>query len=144
MKKILGFATLALLFLVFQSAALAATIIPDSQLISAFDLESSLSGKALIDVRIDEDIWEHGIIEGSTAISLHSLIGSDKLPAKKDAAIVVISQDGVAGELAVLGLGKLGYTDVKSLDGGIAAWKMMGMAVKEVPRPANKPVAGGC
>lgn len=144
MKKVLGLALVALMVLAFQSVALAATIIPDSQMIGAFDLESSLAGKTLIDIRLDEDIWTDGIIEGSSLIGLHSLISSDKLPAKKDTPIIVISQDGTAGELAVVGLEKLGFTNVKNLDGGLAGWKMMGMAVKEVPRTGAKPVAGGC
>ncbi len=143
MKKTLALLAVLVLVLGVQSATLAAKLIPDSQLIGPFDLEPALAGKVLLDVRLMEEIWQDGEIEGSVRVGLHSLLSTDKLPADKNAPLVVVSQDGSAGEIAVLVLDKLGYTNVKSLDGGINAWKMVGMPTKPVQRTGG-PVAGGC
>lgn len=141
MKKIFLTAALVLSCSLFVSAAV---VLDDSQVIDPFTLDSELANKVLVDVRIESDYWDHGKIEGSVEVALHDLLVSDKLPAK-NADIVVISQDGNAGEIAVLALNKLGYTKVQNLDGGIGLWKMMGMPTIEVPRPASAaPVAGGC
>lgn len=143
MKKLLGLTMALVLVAVLGGAALAASIIDKGQSIDPFTLDEQKAGKVFLDIRANEDIWNSGEIEGSLRINLYSLLASTKLPAK-NAAIVVVSEDGSAGEMAVLALTKMGYTNVKNLEGGIAAWKMMGFPTKEVQRTDKAPVAGGC
>lgn len=49
----------------------------------------------------------------------------------KDSPLIVICQSGVRSASACPKLGKLGFTRVNSLDGGIEAWVQAGMPIKK-------------
>ncbi len=86
---------------------------------------------AVIDVREASEVTSGGYIEGSTIVSIRSLLKSDKLPADKAATIIITCASGHRGAIGMMALQMLGYTNVKSMAGGINAWKA-----------ANLPVAG--
>lgn len=65
-------------------------------------------------------------------IPLHDL--SDRrseLPADKDAPVLTICERGNISLPAVLFLTSLGYTDVRSIDGGTQAWREQGLATTQ-------------
>lgn len=76
----------------------------------------------LLDVREASELTSAGKIEGSVNIPLRTLTANlDKLPAK-DQPIVVYCAIGHRGGIAMTALQLLGYTNVKSLSGGLTAW----------------------
>jgi rhodanese-related sulfurtransferase len=78
----------------------------------------------LIDVRSQAEWDKDGYIEGATLIPFPDFLNSlDKLPAEKDARIVVYCGGGHRGAIVEMALYLLGYTDVVNLNGGLAAWK---------------------
>lgn len=54
----------------------------------------------------------------------------DKLPAGKEAKIVLYCRSGRMSSIAAEKLVKLGYTNVWSLDGGMAAWEKAGFPIQ--------------
>ena len=60
------------------------------------------------------------MITGSVAIEIHGLF--DQLPADKAAPVVTICQSGHRGAMALMAMRMIGYTDVRSLFGGINGW----------------------
>ena len=76
----------------------------------------------LLDVR-DRVDWLSRHIQGSVNVPLTSLTALQRdLPADRDTRIVTICADGHRGALAVAVLRTLGYTNVRTLTGGINAW----------------------
>lgn len=143
MKKLLSALVVVAIMITVQSLALAAVLIDDSQMVSPFEVD--LGGKFILDIRHDAVVVEDGSeFEGQVRIPLDMLLTTSQLPADKGTDILVVSQDGSAGEIAVLVLNKLGYTKVQNLDGGMSAWKMMGFPVVPTTVTSNAPVAGGC
>ena len=57
----------------------------------------------------------------------------DRLPADKDAEIVLYCRSGNKSRSAVETLAELGYTNLKSLDGGFIAWKDAGFPFESEP-----------
>jgi rhodanese-related sulfurtransferase len=53
----------------------------------------------------------------------------DKLPADKNTKIVLYCRSGRMSSIAAKELVKLGYTNIWSLDGGMAAWEQAGLKV---------------
>lgn len=81
---------------------------------------------ALLDVREDHE-WNEGSITG--AIHLGRGILERDIEAKypdKDTAIVLYCGGGYRSALAALSLGKMGYTNVRSLAGGYRLWSELG------------------
>lgn len=77
----------------------------------------------VIDVREATEIAQNGKIEGSTNLTLRTLLGNpDKLPADKATPIVTYCPVGQRGVIAMTTLQLLGYTNVKNLVGGFNAW----------------------
>jgi rhodanese-related sulfurtransferase len=86
----------------------------------------------LVDVRESKEVADAGYVAGAINIPIRGFIKNlDKLPAK-DQAIVVVCGSGHRSAMGMQALQLLGYTNVKSLSGGLAAWKA-----------ANLPVATG-
>jgi rhodanese-related sulfurtransferase len=80
-----------------------------------------------LDVREATDRTAAAHIPGSFSIPLRSLIGNlDKLPLDKNAILVLESSTGHEGSVALLALGLLGYTNSRSLAGGLAGWTKAG------------------
>ena len=85
------------------------------------------AGPILIDVR-EKDEWTEGYIPGARWISrgfLEQRI-EDQVP-ERSAEIVLYCAGGTRSALAARSLAELGYTNVKSMAGGFAAWKRAGL-----------------
>ncbi len=96
----------------------------------------------LVDVRETKEFGDGGFIAGAVSIPLRSLTQSlDKLPAQ-DKPIIVYCGVGHRGSMALMTLRLLGYTDVKSIFGGLNAWKAASLPVAkgapEAPASAGK------
>ena len=86
----------------------------------------------LVDVRETKEVADGGFIAGAINIPIRTFIKNlDKLPAK-DQPIVVTCGSGHRSAIGMAALQLLGYTNVKSMAGGLSAWKA-----------ANLPVASG-
>jgi rhodanese-related sulfurtransferase len=84
----------------------------------------------ILDVRRQAEWDSAGYIDGSVLVPLNDLPANlDKLPADKDAAIVVTCASGHRGTPAQMYLQELGYTNVRNLNGGVNAWKNAGLPV---------------
>lgn len=82
------------------------------------------SAPVLVDVRSEAEIKKDGYIDGSVAVAFSDMLKNlDKLPADKDAPVVVYCASGHRGSIATLGMRMLGYTNVSNLAGGLNAWK---------------------
>ncbi len=85
---------------------------------------------AIIDVRSQAEYDKDGYIEGATLIPFADFLNNlDKIPADKDAPILVYCASGHRGGMAMMALRLLGYTNVVNLNGGLGAWKAASMPV---------------
>jgi rhodanese-related sulfurtransferase len=76
----------------------------------------------LIDVRTPAE-WEKGYIPGAVQMPLEELMSFvSEWPEAQDADIVVYCQGGHRGQMAATMLRAYGYTNVRNLSGGFAAW----------------------
>src|SRR5256886_17530382 len=80
----------------------------------------------IIDVR-DKDEWDEGHIPGATHLSRGTIEFDieEKVP-KTNERIFAICGGGARSPLAVKGLQKMGFKNVRSLAGGFKAWKTPG------------------
>jgi len=103
------------------------TTMPDNFYSTKSDvLATELAEKApfLLDVRSQAEWDKDGYIEGAVHIPFSDFLTSlDKIPAEKDARIVIYCASGHRGSMAAMALRLMGYTDVVNLGGGIGAWK---------------------
>jgi rhodanese-related sulfurtransferase len=103
-------------------------------LISIADLSTALAEEPpfLLDVREVAEVEENGYIEGTNAlIPLRELAQNvDKLPSF-DTPVVVYCGSGWRSAIAMTALEAMGWTDVKSLKGGFAAWTEAGNPAAE-------------
>jgi rhodanese-related sulfurtransferase len=94
--------------------------------VKAADLQAELATDQkpfLLDVRTPEEVTASGAIEGSIFVPITTLFDNlDKLPTDKAAPIVVTCQSGHRGAIAMMALRMNGYSNVRSLFGGINAW----------------------
>jgi phage shock protein E len=89
------------------------------------------SGEAvIIDVR-DKDEWEQGHIPGATHMSRGTieLDIEEKVP-DTNAMIICHCGGGGRSALAAESLQKLGYKNVRSMAGGLKAWKAAGLPTR--------------
>jgi len=86
------------------------------------------AGAALIDVRSPEEL-ERASIAGAVNVPLPALSAgrTDGLPVDKDAPVLTLCAAGTRSLYALLLLKAQGYRNVKSVDGGIAAWAAAGL-----------------
>ncbi|MBI5302491.1 MAG: hypothetical protein HY868_10160 [Chloroflexi bacterium] len=95
----------------------------------------------ILDLREANEVATDGYIDGSVVISVRSFLKNlDKLPAK-DQPIITTCAGGHRGAMAMATLQMLGYTNVKSMAGGIRGWKTANLPVVMTGTPAM-PVAG--
>ncbi len=110
--------------------------------IRAAELNDRLSSARpfLLDIREEQEAAEAGYIAGSMNIPIRTLMRNlDKLPAR-DRPIVVMCSSGHRSAIGMEALQLLGWTDVRSLVGGFAAWQAAKLPV--APGAPPKPTAG--
>jgi rhodanese-related sulfurtransferase len=98
----------------------------DFYTVKADKLNEELADKApvIIDVRTADEFNKDGYIEGAVNIPFNDFFANlDKVPAEKDAKIVVMCASGHRGAMILMALRLMGYTDVRNLGGGTGAWK---------------------
>ncbi len=76
----------------------------------------------IIDVRDSSEIAQTGFIQGAVNIPLRSLLKDMTLLPAQNTQIVVYSNSGYRGGMALAALMLLGYTDVHDLSGGFSNW----------------------
>lgn len=90
----------------------------------------------LIDVRSKEE-WDKGYIKGAIHLWINEFMqGLDKLPADKNAKIVVYCAAGYRGGIVKVMMGMLGYTDVRNISGGLNAWVKSQLPLEGAPAAA--------
>ncbi len=83
-----------------------------------------------LELRETSEVSSNGSIAGSVNIPMRTLIKNlDKLPADKTAPIITECGSGHRSSMAMMALGLLGYTNVKSMAGGFTAWKNANLPV---------------
>ena len=86
-----------------------------------------------LEVRETKEVADNGYIAGSTNVPLRTLIKNlDKLPQDKSTAIITECGSGHRSAMAMMALNLLGYTNVKSMAGGFAAWKAANLPIAKV------------
>jgi rhodanese-related sulfurtransferase len=85
-----------------------------------------------LDLREPQEIAVHGFIAGSSPMPLRTLIDHlDQLPPDKGALIIVECDNGHRSAMAMLALGLLRYSYVRSLAGGLNEWTKEGLPVSK-------------
>jgi molybdopterin/thiamine biosynthesis adenylyltransferase len=104
------------------------------------EIHSRLDGPrdfALLDVR-EKDEWDQGHIDGALFLPRGFLeVKVEKMLQDKDQPVVVYCAGGVRSAFAAQSLGQLGYTNVKSMSGGVRDWKNSGFPMV-VPESIDK------
>ncbi len=104
----------------------------DFYMVKADKLAEELAGTAptIIDVRTADEWNKDGYIEGAVNVSFNDFFANlDKVPADKNARIVVMCGSGHRGAMIMMALRLMGYTDVVNLGGGLGAWKAASLPV---------------
>lgn len=100
--------------------------IPDGfALIAGDKLKDQLAAAKpfLLDVRETSEVQKDGLIEGAVSVPIRTLMANlGKLPQDRAAPIVVYCASGHRSAIAMEALANMGYTNVKSLKGGLTAW----------------------
>jgi rhodanese-related sulfurtransferase len=93
--------------------------------VKAADLNTELTSDTkpvIVDVRTADETAA-GYIEGALLIPLADFAANlSQLPTDKAAPIVVLCQSGHRGAIVMMYLRMIGYTNVRSLMGGMNAW----------------------
>jgi rhodanese-related sulfurtransferase len=78
----------------------------------------------VIDVREPAEVSApHSSLPGAVHIPVHQLfVRRHELPLGKVDTVVTVSNEGVRSRAAAFTLSLLGFADVRSLEGGLAAW----------------------
>ena len=85
---------------------------------------------SIIDVRTQAEWDKDGYIEGAVNIPFNDFFANlDKVPADKDARIVVLCASGHRGGIVMMAMRLMGYTNVVNLNGGLNGWKAASMPV---------------
>lgn len=93
-------------------------------------LQAELGKVALIDCR-EADEYAQGVIPGTVFISRGRLEQRiERFVPERDTPIVIYCATGNRSLFAQRTLAELGYTNVRSLAGGIAGWKQAGLAIE--------------
>ncbi len=86
------------------------------------------SGIRIVDVRTPAE-WESGRIKSAEHLPLSDILDNHLPKAKKDEAIVLQCGSGYRSNIAASIMKQAGYTNVKSLAGGLFAWSNAGFPV---------------
>jgi rhodanese-related sulfurtransferase len=116
-------------------AGAAAQIVSGFSTLTSPELASSLAHKNFY--LVNAHVPYEGEIEGTDAFIPFDRIADnlDKLPADKNAKIVLYCRSGRMSEIAARELVKLGYRNVSHLSGGTIAWEKSGQRVIRRPAP---------
>lgn len=88
----------------------------------------------LIDVRTQKEWDEQGYIADAVHMPLESFMSFvDEWPTDEDANIVIYCAGGHRGNMAATLLRILGYTNIRNLSGGFAAWATADLAIEGAP-----------
>ena len=90
--------------------------------ITPAELKTSLGKVVLLDVR-DPEEYQESRIEGSKLIPLDELQDRALTELKKEDDIVIYCGAGIRSMQALMSLKMLGFTKLRSLEGGICAWQ---------------------
>ena len=105
--------------------------------VAAAATSTSSAGKpVLLDVRETSE-WEQARIAGETVVHIpRGILERDVEKVIPDVTrpIIVYCAGGMRSLLAADALKRMGYTDVKSLAGGISDWAQRGLPVDAVPK----------
>jgi rhodanese-related sulfurtransferase len=86
----------------------------------------------LLDVREAKEV-ANGKIKGAVHIAIRDLPKMlDKLPANKTAPILTYCAIGYRGGMATIVLRMWGYTNVRTIKGGLTAWEKAGLPVEKM------------
>jgi rhodanese-related sulfurtransferase len=111
------------------------TSMPDDYyVLSAAKLGEELTAASLpvmIDVRSAAEWEKDGYIDGAINLPFNDFFANlDKVPADKDARIIIYCGSGHRGAMIMMALREIGYTNVANLGGGLGAWKAAKLPVK--------------
>jgi rhodanese-related sulfurtransferase len=82
-----------------------------------------------VDVRETSEVVG-GFIAGSLNVPIRTLVKNlDNMPQDKNAVVIAECGSGHRSAMAMMALNLLGYTNVKSLSGGLTAWKAANLPV---------------
>lgn len=85
-----------------------------------------------LDLRETGEVSNTGRIAGATLIPVRTLLKNlDKLPPDKGAPIIAECGNGHRSAVGMLALNLLGYTNVRNLAGGVAAWTKAGLPISK-------------
>ena len=86
-----------------------------------------------LDVRETKEVADAGFINGATSIPIRTLVKNlSKLPPDQGASIIAECASGHRSAMVMMMLNLLGYTNTRSLAGGVSAWTKAGL-------PTSKP-----
>ena len=103
-------------------------VIPITRLKSMLDNKDFL----LVNVHIPYE----GEIKGTDLFIPYNEIGKnlDKLPADKNAKIVIYCRSGNMSSIAAKTLARLGYTNITDVEGGMVEWEKQGYPLVQTPQ----------
>jgi molybdopterin/thiamine biosynthesis adenylyltransferase len=108
--------------------------------VSPGEIQARLNGPrdfALLDVR-EKDEWDQGHIDGALFLPRGFLeVKVEKMLQDKEQPVVVYCAGGVRSAFAARSLAQLGYTNVRSMSGGVRDWKDNGYPMV-VPEKVDK------
>lgn len=81
----------------------------------------------IVDCRTERE-WNSGHLQGSRLIPLGS-IGDNLRELDKERPVIVVCRSGHRSGIASRQLSSAGFTDVRSMKGGIAAWSRAGQTL---------------
>jgi adenylyltransferase/sulfurtransferase len=94
---------------------------PDMALALSVLEAKKLKDITFIDVR-DSSEWDAGHIEGAVHIPLNSINTAEKIGLDKSSFYITYCKTGPRSQKALRALTKLGFKNIKHLDGGFTAW----------------------
>ncbi len=85
-----------------------------------------------LEVRETKEIADAGFIPGATNIPIRMLVKNlDQLPPDENAPIIVECGSGHRSAMVMMALNLLGFTNTRSLAGGLAAWTKAGLPISK-------------